>query len=158
MTTQSTRSPVRRRPRTEVVTVTVLIFLGVTALVGGVELLTSWLLPSVPQAWLGRLPLIDSWTVPALVLGIGFGLGSLVTAYGMLRRESWRFLSWVNGLTGFHWSWLATILLGVGMIAWITLELIYLPEGVWLEIFYGVVGLILVTLPLTPSMRADLRA
>lgn len=31
-------------------------------------------------------------------------------------------------LTGRHWSWFPTILLGAGQVAWIALEFVYLPE------------------------------
>lgn len=72
------------------------------------------------------MPVIASWTVPGLVLGAGFGLGSLVAAYGMLRRPYWPRLGFVARLTGHHWSWIVTLLLGLGQLVWITLELVYL--------------------------------
>ncbi len=34
----------------------------------------------LPHRWLDRIPVIDSWLVPGFVLGVGFGVGSLVTA------------------------------------------------------------------------------
>lgn len=77
--------------------------------------------------------------MPGLVLGVGFGLGSLVTAYGMLRR--------------YRWSWIATLLIGLGHVVWIALELIYLPEPSALQVVYGAVGAALLLLPWHPAVR-----
>ncbi|MEM7434802.1 MAG: hypothetical protein AAF436_06585 [Myxococcota bacterium] len=135
-----------------------LVFLGLTALGGGVELV---LFPHgneyVPGAWLDGMPMVDTWVVPGLVLGIGFGLGSLVAGYGILRRPHWRWLCGVESATSHHWSWAATWLIGIGMLVWILLELIYISERSFIEGVYGAVGLLLVVLSLFPSVRLYLR-
>lgn len=136
-----------------------LTFLGFTALLGGFELVFSvWGVAKFPADWVHRLPLIDSWLIPGLVLGIGFGVGSLITAYGLVRRPRWRLLAWVEELTGCHWSWAATVLIGVGHVIWIGLEAHYLPARSWVEGLYGAVGVLLAALPWYPSVRAYLRS
>ena len=97
--------------------------------------------------------MIDSWVPPGLVLGIGFGAGSLVAAYGMLRRPRLGWLGSVEQLTRHHWSWIATILIGLGQVAWIGIELIYLPELSALQAVYGGVGVVLLLLPMHPAVR-----
>lgn len=76
-----------RRPRAVVSLLALLIFLGLTALGGGVELL---LFPEgnefVSPEWLEEIPWVDSYVVPGLILSTVFGLGSLVVAYGVARR------------------------------------------------------------------------
>jgi hypothetical protein len=154
--TGSTQS--RQRPATERATLALLVFLGVTATGGGVAFMvgpTSGPGAWFPEKWLDEIPLIDNFVVPGLVLGICFGLGSLVTAWGMLRRPRWAFLGWVERLTGLHWSWAATVLLGVGHIVWIGLELAYIDFS-FFHPLYGAVGLALLTLPFTASMRRAL--
>ena len=134
------------------VTFCLLLFLGCTALLGGLEMIVfSSGNDYLPRRWLDRIPVIDSWLVPGLVLGVGFGIGSLVTAYGLIRRPRWR---WGSPR---HWSWHATIVLGVGMLIWIGLELALLPDRSWLEVVYGLVGALLTGLPLCRSVRAYLR-
>jgi hypothetical protein len=134
------------------------VFLGLTAAAGGAEMVVFRAGNSyLPPAWLDRLPLIDSWLGPGLVLSLGFGIGSLVTTYGLLRRPRWRLTVPIERLTGQHWSWTASVLLGVGLIAWITLEVIYLPDRSWLEAVYGLLGILLATLPWSRPARADLR-
>ena len=110
----------------------------------------------LPQAWLDGIPLIDSWVIPGLVLGLGFGVGSLVVAYGVIRRPEWHWLNWVESLTGHHWSWAGALVLGAGHVMWILLELAFLPEATWLQAVYGSVGVGLVVLPLLPTLRDHL--
>lgn len=148
-----------RRPKPVVATVAVLLFLGVSAVAGGIALTLG--VPATarpPDTWLRNLPLVDSWTVPGLVLGVGFGLGSLVAAYGVLRRPRWTAFAEPERVTAHHWSWIATILLGVGQIVWIGLELVYLPGLSFLEILYGCVGVALVMLAMTPPVSRYLSA
>lgn len=123
-----------------------------TALAGGVAL-AAGIGGRPPVEWLDNVPVVSSWVVPGLVLALGFGLGSLLTMYGVLARPRWTWTSWVERPTGHHWSWIATMLIGWGHAAWIGLELIYLPEPSWLQVVYGPVGLALALLPLLPSLR-----
>lgn len=145
------------RPTAVLVTIGLLVFLGVTAVLGGVALvLDGGAAP--PEDWLDRIPVIDSWVLPGLVLGTGFGVGSLLTAYGVLRRPGWTWSRWAERLTGRHWSWLATILIGLTHIAWIAVELVYLPQTSALQAVYGFVGVALTLLPLHPTARRYLAA
>jgi hypothetical protein len=111
-----------------------------------------------PAEWLQDLPLVDSWVVPGLVLFIGFGLGSLATSFGMLTKTRWPGTGWIERMTGRHWSWAAAIGLGLGLMAWLGLQLIYLPEAAWLQAIYGAVGLALMSMPWLSSVREHLKA
>jgi hypothetical protein len=104
------------------------------------------------------VPIVDSYLIPGLVLGIGFGLGSITTMWGVLRRPRWNWTMRIESVTGRHWSWLATILLGLGQVVWIALEVAYLPELSWLQVLYGPLGLALVVLASLPAVRRYLRA
>ena len=154
---RSAERPVHR-PALERLTLALLGFLGVTATAGGGAFLlgptegeAAWF----PSEWLDELPLVDSFVLPGLVLGVGFGLGSLGTLWGMLRRPHWAVLGWAERLTGMHWSWLATVALGVGHMAWIGLELAYLDFSA-LHAVYGAVGVALAVTPFAPPMRRAL--
>lgn len=135
------------RPFTASLTVAVLLFLGVSAVGGGAAMVTGY---SPPRTWLDAIPLVNSWIIPGLVLGLGFGAGSLVVARGVALRPAWRWTSGIEKVTHHHWSWAATLLLGAGQVVWIGLELIYLPETSALQAVYGTTGLALLALPLSP--------
>jgi hypothetical protein len=96
---------------------------------------------------------IDGWILPGLVLGVVFGLGSIVTLWGVRTRTRGGLLDAVERITGHHWAWSATILIGVGQSVWIALELIWPPEVSLLQPLYGTVGIALAFLPWTPSAR-----
>ncbi|MFY1633153.1 hypothetical protein ACN27F_07675 [Solwaraspora sp. WMMB335] len=149
--------PVTVSPWTVKVAAGSLFFLGVTAVGGGAEM---WLYPHgndfVPGEWLHDLPLIDTWRLPGLVLGVGLGLGSLITAFGLLRRPRWRRLAPVERLTGRHWSWAATGLSGIALGGWILLEVVLLPQRSMIEVLYGALAAGLVGLCSTASLRRSL--
>jgi hypothetical protein len=156
-TTVRTRQP---QPLAVRLAVALLVFLGVTAAAGGFVMTTGLGGEQVrpPREWLDGIPIVSSWVVPGLVLGLGFGAGSLVTAWGMARRLRWPWLGRVERRTGEHWSWLAALVLGAGQVVWIVLELVYLPAVSWFRPLYGAVGLALVLLALSRPARAALRA
>ena len=120
-------------------------FTGITAIGGGIEML---IYPQgnefVPEAWLADIPIIDSWVVPGLFLLVVLGAGSLFTAYGLFRGQ--------------RRGWLATIALGVALIAWIGLEVVFLPERSFLEALYAGIGIILLGLAALPSVRTRFAA
>ncbi len=157
MTATAASAVTHHRPAAVLTTIGVLVFLGISAFGGGVALVFSLGSAAPPQSWLDKIPLVDSWTMPGLVLGLGFGVGSLIVAYGVTRRPHWAWLDVVERPTRHHWSWIATILIGLGQVVWITLELFYLPELSALQAVYGVVGVALLLLPLLAPVRAYLR-
>lgn len=99
------------------------------------------------------VPLVDGYLVPGLVLGVGYGVGSIITTYGVIWRPQLSWMAWLERVTRHHWSWLATVLLGAGQVAWITLEVIYLPDLSWLQVVFGLLGLTLVLLARLPRVR-----
>ena len=140
------------------VTGVLLLVLGLGALGGGLAMILGIGGESfLPDEYLNDLPLIDSWLVPGLILLIGFGLGSLVALYGVLRRPRWDWLGWLQRATGYHWAWTATILVGLGQLIWIGIELATIPFSPLMPTF-GLIGLALTVLPLTSAMRSYLRA
>jgi len=152
MTITVAPTKIGHRPAAVVTTVGVLVFLGISALAGGIAMILG-IAAAPPETWLDEIPVIDSWVLPGLVLGIGFGAGSLVAAYGMLRRPRWSWPGPIEQLTRHHWSWIVTILIGLGQVAWIATELIYLPELSALQAVYGGVGVVLLLLPMHPAVR-----
>jgi len=142
-----------------VVTIALLFFLAISALACGVALTFSvgdeGAAP--PVDWLDAIPLVDSWVVPGLILGIGFGLGSLLVGYGVLTRPRWEWARFIEKPTGHHWTWLGTILIGIGHVVWLGPGLVSLPELSVLQVVYGATGLALLALPFVPTVSSHLR-
>lgn len=157
-----------RHPRTVPATVAVLGFLGVAALGGGIEMVVARHGSTyLPADRLARIPVLDTYLVPGLVLATVFGLGALVTAVGMVRRVDWPATRTLEQTTGRHWSWTATVALGLAFTAWMALELVLLG-GPWstaaadratawaTELAFWATALALLVLPQLPSVRRDL--
>ena len=137
-----------------------LAFLGLAALGGGLTMIAdpNGGLIGMPAEWMERVPLIDSWLVPGIVLAVWFGLGSLLTLAGMI----WRFEPTGARLlqrlgAGRHWTWGATVTLGTTQVVWIGVELLLLPQTMWIQALMASVGALMVVLMFAPSARRALR-
>jgi hypothetical protein len=159
-----TRNPPRPKPQlrpqltvADRVLVGTVIFQGVTGLVGGLMLITT---PGeeefLPEIYLDHIP-FDSWFWPGVILAGGLGITALVIAWGLLRTPAWHWVAPIERRTGHHWSWMAAIGLGVGLMAWIVVELVLLPEWSWLQPLYLAVGAVIVATAVTPAVRGRLR-
>lgn len=131
------------RPTTVRLYVLGAIALGVTALVGGGNLLLDPTGASMdlPLAWLAGTPFSD-YLVPGLVLFGLFGLGSFVVAYGLVMRTDWALVAAVG--------------LGVALVGWIGTQIALIGVVHVLHFVYGGLGLALVALALAPATRTHL--
>ena len=157
MTLTATRTVSQPRPVPVAWISSLLLVLGLGATAGGAAMTFGYGGNSMlPDEYLDRVPLIDSWVIPGIVLMVGFGIGSLVAAYGVLQTPRWPWLDGLERMTGYHWSWIATIAIGVGHVIWIGLEFIYIPFS-WLMPTFGLIGLALALLPFSAQVRRHLR-
>ena len=119
-------------------------FLGLTAIAGGIGLLTGSNAPTLE--WLANSP-FRSYTIPGLALLVIVGGTALVATVMMIRRHPSAVI--VSGLAG-------VIIMGFEIV-----EVIFIgsPEGLarTLQIFYFTLGLLIVVLAaiLWASMRRD---
>jgi hypothetical protein len=131
-----------------------LLFLGVSALFGGVVLVGSpsgaWL--HLPLAVLRFSPFSD-FLIPGLILGLLFGVGSFLAVLALWWRPVWPFATALTHLTGEHWAWSAALTLGLGQIVWIVTETVMLRGASWLALIYGSLGLLIVVLVFRPGVR-----
>jgi hypothetical protein len=156
MTLVASRPHRTRRPFAVTLLIVLLAVLGMGAVGGGLAMILGIGGESfMPDEYLDALPLVDDWVVPGLVLLLGFGIGSLVAMYGVLRRPGWPALGWLEERTGHHWSWLLTMAIGWGQVAWILIEVVSIPFSALMPTF-GLVGLALALLPLTRAVRLHL--
>ncbi|MEX2132536.1 MAG: hypothetical protein WEB67_00230 [Acidimicrobiia bacterium] len=157
MTLTATRTVSQPRPVPVAWISALLLALGLGATAGGAAMIFGVGGSSMlPDEYLDAVPLIDSWVIPGIVLMVGFGIASLIVAYGVLQTPRWRWLEGIERMTGYHWSWIATIAIGVGHVIWISLEFIYIPFS-WLMPTFGLVGLALALLPFSAKVRRHLR-
>ncbi len=131
-----------------------LTFLGVSAVFGGFVLVldpTGGLI-HMPLALLEFSPFRD-FLIPGLILGIVFGIGSFATVLALWFRPVWSFGAALTRFTGEHWSWSAAVAVGLGQVIWIVTQMLMLRGVSWLHLVFGVLGLLIMLLPLGPGLR-----
>ena len=108
------------------------VFTALGAIPVGVMLLTD---PSgagvgFPPGWIEATP-FGSYFVPGLYLVAMNGVGMLVTAALSVQRHRWA-------------PWL-TAILGTGLAVWIGVQLVVMPETSYLQVVFGLTGLVLIS-------------
>ena len=127
-----------RERNARIAVVVVDLFAAVSALVGAVGLVVGYM--KIPLSTLHGTPFAD-FTIPALLLGFVVGgsalAAGLIAMFGprkVARLEPWRF----DALT--------TAAAGCVMVGWMIGEFILIGVGVWVQVDYLVVGLVMVGL------------
>lgn len=131
-----------------------LIFLGANGFIGGYFMLSDpYGAPlGMPLSTLENT-LFQNFTIPGLCLIIIWGCGSLLTLIGLWLRPHWPGLDDLSRRVHEHWSWDFALLLGLGLLVWLTYQLFTLPEVAPIQFILFVLAALLVVLPLLPSMR-----
>jgi hypothetical protein len=133
-------------------------FLSLGALVGGVSFVvdrTGSGLGARPS-WLEETPVSD-FLLPGLFLLVVYGIGSAILMAGLAWRFSPGPLGRLDRWLGYHWSWAGTLVVGAVLIAWILYEFTIIPEVIVLQPILILVGILMVSIPVLPSMRQRYR-
>ena len=135
----------------------VLVFLGIGALAGGLVLIIApdGAIIHMPTSLLARTP-FTNFLIPGLILFSVNGLFPLFNAYALHKQPSWPALNPLGAPFGEHWSFVTTGAQGIALVIWISVELLTIGSH-WLMVFYGVVGLLIIALTLSPAVRGALK-
>jgi hypothetical protein len=102
--------------------------------------------------WLQKTP-VDDFFLPGLFLLGVYGIGSLLLMVGLAWRWSPGPFRRVDARLGYHWSWIGAIGQGGVLVAWILYEFVALPDQMLLQPIPIGVGVLMIALSLTPSLR-----
>ena len=112
------------------------LFVGLTAIGGGTALLTHAI--DLPTRWLQTTPFLN-YDVPGLILTLVVGGSATVAGFAMPRDKSL--------------GAVASVVAGIILAGWIIGEVALLGLSQWLQPFYFVLGLLMVTFGL--DLRAE---
>ncbi len=134
-----------RRPFVVYLVMALLVFVALGAIPASLMLITD---PSgtslgLPLEWIDQ-SVFGNYLLPGIVLLIVFGLGSLIAAFGVWRRQ--------------QWSWLLTILLGLALMIWIVVQYFTIQSFFFLQPVMFLTGLLIGALPFVPAVRRYVRA
>jgi hypothetical protein len=107
-------------------------------------------------SWLENSPFAD-YLIPGLILCIVLGLGAFSVLAFLLALPDWGWAQRLNPVKGQHWTWAAAAAFGLALMTWIVVQLVMVGLGAWLQPFYFGIGLAILLLTLTPSVRDYLR-
>jgi hypothetical protein len=147
----------RTRPVPTRALVGLLAFQGISAIGGGAAFLadTSGAVAGMGTEVLAGTP-FTTYLWPGLLLSLGLGVPALVAAVGVHRRGRSRLAEPLERVTGYHWSWSVSLLLGLALMAWIVVQVLLITERSALQPTMFAVGAALVALTLLPAVRHDL--
>lgn len=136
-----------KRPRALIALLACVFFQAVSAVAGGIGLVSApdGSAVAMPLSWLEGSPFSD-YLIPGLILLVVLGLGALLVFVGLLRRVAW--------------GWWGSVALGVALVIWIVVEIAVVGYqggvGVVFWVVYGGLGAVILLLSLRPSVRTYL--
>lgn len=110
--------------------IALLLFLGLTACIGGVSLITTNGM-GMPIAWLSNTP-FPNFIIPGLILLFIVGGTSLLAAFLQIKNHKYAIE--------------ASVTAGFGILIWIFVELMILPHASFLQAIYFGIGILILIL------------
>ena len=112
-------------------------------------------LMQMPLTWLDGTP-FPNYLIPGLILCIVLGLGAFFVMACLFFRPNWVWAQRINPFKGQYWTWTASCAFGLALMIWITVQVLMIALGTWLQLVYFGVGLAILLLTLSPVVRAYL--
>ncbi len=110
----------------------------------------------MPQEMLAGTP-FPNYLIPGLILCIVLGLGAFFVMACLLTLPDWAWARRLNPFKGQHWTWTASAAFGLALMIWITVQVLMIGLGAFIQVFYFGVGLTILLVTLAPSVRECLR-
>jgi hypothetical protein len=131
-----------------------LVFLGINGFIGGYLMLSD---PNgtpmgMPVSYLERTP-FPNFYIPGLFLVFLWGCGSFVLLAGLWLRPRWSAFALLTFWTHEHWAWGLSVLLGLGLLVWLTVQVFTLPKMAVIQFILYALAVLLIVLPQLPPMR-----
>jgi hypothetical protein len=136
--------------------IALLVLLGLGAVAGGGALLLGpdGAILRMPLSLLSGTPFRD-FRLPGLLLFLFNGVYPLAVARWLWRPPNWRWPQAVNPFPTLHWVWTATLVAGVILTAWITVQIRLLGYLHPIQLVYLGWGVLIAALTLAPGVRAS---
>jgi hypothetical protein len=114
------------------------LLLGFGALVSGDMLMIS------PDGSMLHMPLsvmqnspFSNYFFPGMILFVFLGVFPICIAYGLWLRPNWSWAEKINPFKRMHWSWAGSLVAGVMVVIWLSVELIWVQIGFLHYLYYG---------------------
>jgi len=148
-----------RRPVAIYVLIALMVLLAFLGFFSGISFLTS---PSgeshgMDTTILENTPIGD-FTLVGLFFVIAYGILPILAIFGLWKLPRWRWTDAINRWTGQNWAWTATAAIGVILIVWIAVEVMFIgsPDGFprFLQVMMTLFGIAILAMAMLPRARA----
>ncbi|SHL35972.1 hypothetical protein SAMN05444484_1011218 [Flavobacterium chilense] len=132
-----------------------LLFLGLTAMIGGGALIISpsgKLLGGLPLSILENSPFPD-FLIPGIILFFVLGFLPLLIVVALVKRPLVPFAEYFNLFKDMYWAWTYSIYLALALIIWIQAETFFIQRVGWLQMFYMLYAIPMIIVALLPEIR-----
>jgi hypothetical protein len=137
------------------VLITLLAFLGLSAIGGGGALIISpsgKLLGGLPLSILERSP-FNNFLVPGIILFIILGFIPCLLVFALMTKPQSKLADFFNFFKDMYWAWSFSIYVAFALIIWIQVETILVQGVGWLQSFYMFFAIPIVFVALLPQVR-----
>jgi hypothetical protein len=134
---------------------TLLAFLGISAIGGGGALIISpsgKLLGGLPLSILEHSPFND-FLIPGIILLLVLGIFTVLIVFALLKKLNFQFAERFNLFSDMYWAWTFSIYIAFALIIWIQVETIYIQGVGWLQTFYMLFSIPMIIVALLPQNR-----
>jgi magnesium-transporting ATPase (P-type) len=136
--------------------IALLLFLGASAIGGGLLLIISpsgKLLGNLPLSILEQSPFSD-FLIPGIILFFILGLAPCLISLALIKKPANRLAEHLNFFKDMYWAWSFSIYVAFALIIWIQVETIYVQGVGWLQTFYMLYTIPIIFVALLPQVRA----
>ena len=130
-----------------------LTFTGVSALFGGIGLITE---PNGNQMQITVSMLqgspFTSYLIPGLILFVILGIFPLFLIYPQIARPEWKWANIFNIYADMYWAWTYCLYNGLSLVIWITFQT-WLIGYHLLQTIYAFAGLLVIITTLLPQVK-----
>ena len=130
-------------------------FLGLSAIGGGSALIISpsgKLIGGLPLSILNNSP-FNNFFIPGIILFVVLGLVPILLIFALRIKISSPLAEHFNFLKDMHLAWSFSIYVAFALIIWIQVETIYIQRVGWLQTFYMLFSIPLISVALIPQVR-----
>jgi len=129
-------------------------FEALGAVYGGINLIND------PSGKSIRLPIsflegtvFSSYLIPGIILFLFLGFFPLFLIFPLIFKPNWPIINVLNIYKSYHWAWTYTLYTSIMLIIWINIEMMILRTGSVIQGSFGLLGIFMLILTLTPSVK-----
>jgi len=131
----------------------IVLFVSISAIFGGFSLIKdpTGNLIQFPNNYL-KNTFFGNYLIPGLILFLVLGIFPLFLVYGLIKKDSLKFLEFFNIYNDLRWQFSFTIYYGIVLIIWIDVQIMLVPYIILQPIISGI-GIIILALSLSKEFR-----